>query len=356
MSRKTDTLFTVFRPLSPVYAKIMSAREKMYTSETLKSTRFNVPVISIGNLTMGGTGKTPLVIYLAKHLLNMQYKPAVISRGYKGEAEKSVNIVSDYQHIFLDSKAAGDEPRLIAESLPGVPVLTGKKRKHPCQHAVSKMGSDVLILDDGFQHLSVQRDIDIVLFNAQKLKDDLRVFPGGELRENIDALKRSSCIVFTGVTSGCRKDIMEFIDTLKKHQIHKPFFHTSLGDPCYHDLSTGLSVKLAQYNRTFLSFCGIGNPERFKEYLLTNNIPADYFRSFSDHHVYTQQDIEQLEFHARQNGIGALITTEKDGVKLGRLNFSMPVITVRPKLVVETPLLSYIDDQLSVFHKRAIES
>lgn len=126
MSRKTDTLFTVLRPLSPVYAKIMSAREKMYTSETLKSTRFNVPVISIGNLTMGGTGKTPLVIYLAKHLLNMQYKPAVISRGYKGEAEKSVNIVSDYQHIFLDSKAAGDEPRLIAESLPGVPALTGK--------------------------------------------------------------------------------------------------------------------------------------------------------------------------------------------------------------------------------------
>lgn len=355
MSRKTDTLFTFFRPLSPIYAKIMSTREKMYLSDTFKSTRFDVPVVSVGNLTMGGTGKTPLVIYLAEYFRQKQYRPAVISRGYKGEAENSVNIVSDYQNIFLSSKEAGDEPRLIAESLPGVPVLTGIKRKNPCHHAVTSFGCDLLILDDGFQHLGVQRDIDIVLFNAQNLKSELRVFPGGELREDVSALQRCDCIVLTGMNKDSAEDASLFIDKLKSLGVEKPFFSTSLGTPLFHDLKTGLPVEPDKNGRSFLSFCGIGNPERFKDYLLRHDIPVDFFRSYDDHYSYSQQDVEQLEFHAQQNGIGTLLTTEKDGVKLSHLNFSMPVLTTRPEFLVDQNLLSFIDDRLSYYFERAVE-
>lgn len=355
MSRKTDALFTLLRPLSPVYSKMMYAREKMYSSETIKSTHLDVPVISVGNLTMGGTGKTPLVIYLAEHLRQRQYRPAVISRGYKGKAEDSVNIVSDYQHIYLNSKQAGDEPRLIAESLPGVPVLTGKKRRYPCRHAVSALGCDILILDDGFQHLAVHRNIDIVLFNARKLKKDLRVFPGGELREGVDALNRCSCIVLTGMSDEFEEDAMDFIEKLRVQGIEKPVFQTALGRPAFHELQNGRAVDIDRTGRSYLGFCGIGNPERFKDYLLDHDIPVDFFRSFDDHHAYTQEDVEQLEFYAKQNGIGFLLTTEKDGVKLGTLTFSMPVFTIRPELIVETALLSFIDNTLSRFFTSQIE-
>ncbi len=355
MSIKTDTFFTFFRPLSPIYSKLMSAREKMYLSETFKSTRFEVPVVSIGNLTMGGTGKTPLVIHLAEHFKQRQYRPAVISRGYKGEAENSVNVVSDYQQIYLTSKEAGDEPRLIAESLPGIPVLTGIKRKHPCKHAISAFGCDLLLLDDGFQHLGVQRDIDIVLFNAQNLKKNFRVFPGGDLRENFSALQRSSCIVFTGMTDELHEDVALFIDKLKSHGIDKPSFYTSLGQPLFHDLKSRFLITPEKTGGSYLSFCGIGNPERFKDYLLQHEIPVDFFRSFNDHHIYSQQDVDELEFYARQNGIRALLTTEKDGVKLRSLDFTMPVFTTRPELIVDNDLLTFIDDKLASFFHRQVD-
>ncbi len=352
MSIKTDTLFTLFRPLSPIYAKLMGAREKMYLSETIKSARFDVPVVSVGNLTMGGTGKTPLVIYLAEYFREKQFRPAVISRGYKGEAENSVNIVSDYQNIYLTSKQAGDEPRLIAESLPGIPVLTGTKRKHPCQHAISVFGCNLLILDDGFQHLGVQRDIDLVLFNAQKLRQEFRVFPGGELREDFKALRRCSCIVFTGMVDELLEDVKVFKEKLKQNGIIKPVFTTALGRPLFHELKRGISIDMSGYDSSYLGFCGIGNPERFKEYLLLHNIPLDIFRSYKDHHSYNQEDVEQLEFYARQNGVGTLLTTEKDGVKLRSLNFTMPVLTIRPELTVDKDLLVFIGDQLSTCFKR----
>ena len=176
--------FMLGRPLAPLYSLAMLARAQGYRRGLFASHKMPVPVISVGNLLMGGTGKTPLVQYLAQLLQNEGWKPAIISRGYGGRAKDRVNVVSNGQQVLLDAVQAGDEPLLLAESLPGVPVLTGIVRHLPAREAIA-MGADVLVLDDGFQHLAVQRDVNLVLFNADRLAGNSRVFPGGELREPV---------------------------------------------------------------------------------------------------------------------------------------------------------------------------
>ena len=172
--------FGLGRPFSPLYSFAMRVRESWYQKGILNSVSFDVPVISIGNLTMGGTGKTPTVKYLAGLLQERGYRPAIISRGYGGATNERVNIVSDGNAILLDADYVGDEPRMLAEALPDVFVLTGVVRKLPAARAV-EMGADVLILDDGFQHLAIQRDVDLVLFHADTLAGNSRVFPGGNV-------------------------------------------------------------------------------------------------------------------------------------------------------------------------------
>ena len=167
-----DFYYSLGRPFSPLYSAAMRLREKLYQKNIFKSTAFDVPVISVGNLTLGGTGKTPMVQFLARLLLDNGFRPAIISRGYGGATKERINIVSDGKEIFLDASYVGDEPRMLAESLPGVPVLTGIVRKLPAAEAV-RMGANVLLLDDGFQHMAIRRDLDIVLFNTDKPAFDL---------------------------------------------------------------------------------------------------------------------------------------------------------------------------------------
>ena len=159
-------LYTIGFPFGPFYSQAMRIRSSLYKRGILKTHRLQVPVISVGNLTMGGSGKTPVVIYLAEMLLASGYKPGVVSRGYKGQAKADVTIVSDSNAILVDAAAAGDEPYLIAKRVREAVVATGRKRHLPCREAIEKYGCDIIILDDGYQHLQVQRDIDLVLFDA----------------------------------------------------------------------------------------------------------------------------------------------------------------------------------------------
>jgi len=191
MSDSRKNLYLLGRPFSPLYSTVMMLRASLYDRHFFRRYKLEAPVISIGNLTMGGTGKTPVVSHLATFLQGQGYRPAIISRGYGGEAGNRVNVVSDGKTIYLDAKQAGDEPRLLAETLPGIPVLTGIVRVLPCRHAIHAMGCNILLLDDGFQHLAVDRDINIVLFSAATLAGNSRVFPGGDLREPVSALRRA---------------------------------------------------------------------------------------------------------------------------------------------------------------------
>jgi len=204
MTNATDNrlagIFKLGRPLSPLYSCLMANRSTFYRKGYFTQHRLEVPVISVGNLVMGGTGKTPLVQYIADLLVCHNRKPAVLSRGYKGTSQLPVNIVSNGKEILMNAVEAGDEPRLLADTLPGVAVLTGKKRFLTGRYAIDNLVIDTVILDDGFQHLAVQRDLDLVLFSVHKLLGNGRVLPGGELREPISSLHRADAFIITGVS------------------------------------------------------------------------------------------------------------------------------------------------------------
>ena len=351
MTTTNDTLFSIFRPFSPIYSGLMKGREYLYKTNKVESKKYHVPVISIGNLTMGGTGKTPMVIFLAELFRKKNFKPAIISRGYKGTADKSVNIVSDYQNIYLDAAAAGDEPFMMATKLSGIPVLTGKKRHNPCTYAIKELGCDVLLLDDGFQHLHVQRDLDLVLFNSSSLTDNLKVFPGGELREPLSALNRASALIFTNYQDKYSEQINSFITNLKEHGIEKPVFKASLGDINLFEVTEGW--KFSQVSRcdySVLAFSGIANPNRFKEFLLHHKVVVEAFTQFADHHKYTQQAIDKLIEFATKNKISALITTEKDIVKLKEFQFTLPLFIASPILSFEKEGVEFILENVNKFY------
>ncbi len=203
MNSISNALFFWGRPFSPLYGFVMKLREQLYKKGILRSYNFPVPVISVGNLVLGGTGKTPTVMQIAQLLKNHGYRPGIVSRGYGGKAKDAVNIVSNFDRVLLPPKAAGDEPYLLASKLPGIPVITGKKRAHPCNYAITELGCDCLVLDDGFQHIAVQRDIDIVLFNATDLAGNSRIFPGETAGFSLVGLCGNQYLHYTGPVVSC---------------------------------------------------------------------------------------------------------------------------------------------------------
>lgn len=323
MSNRLNLLFSLGRPFSPLYGLAMKVRENCYARGLFRSHSLPVPVISVGNLVLGGTGKTPTVIYLAKLLQARGYRPAIISRGYRGKAKGRTNTVSDGSGILLDPRQAGDEPYMLARSLPGVPVLTGKLRLHPGRWAVEQLHADILILDDGFQHLALKRDIDLALFDGSTLAGNSRVFPGGVLREPVSALQRCSAFVLTGITEHNRQQAGRFGDLLRSRFGAKPVFYSSLGH--YALRNPAGTAATASAHKVFFGFCGIANPKRFKESLRTMGIAQAGFMSLPDHISYSQTLVDEICARALAAGATHLVTTAKDHVKIERLRLALPL-------------------------------
>ncbi len=327
MTNKLKFLFFILRPLGYVYSLSMYIRSYLFTSEYINSEKINVPVISVGNLTMGGSGKTPVVIYLAQLLNSLGIKSAVISRGYKGKANNSVNIVSDGKNILLSSENAGDEPRMIAELLPGTVVLTGRKRVEPSRYAVQQYNCDAIILDDGFQHIALQRDIDIVLFNGSELYNHFNVFPGGMLRESYSALSRASCVCITGSKLGSAKNVKNFTSFLTKRFPLLPIFQLEIQVKGLRDCA-GKKYRLDFITEHVVAFCGIASPDRFKKTLTSLSIELSEFLTYPDHMKYSAEKIHQLEKAALTHGAKYLVTTEKDLVKLRNFECNIPILAL----------------------------
>lgn len=321
--QKLDLLFFLGRPLSPLYSCIMALRSKFYQKGIFKQNKLEVPVISVGNLVLGGTGKTPLVHYIARFLQEQNRQPAILCRGYKGTATAPINVVSTPRDILMDAFAAGDEPRLLAEKMVGVPVITGKKRFRTGRFAIDSFGSDVLILDDGFQHMALKRDINLVLFSALKCLGNRRVLPGGELREPLAALQRADAFIISNTGVPLDGKTAKFTRLLESLYPEKPIY-------------TGTyqaSKKLARFFKgknddipladapaiPLYGFCGIAGPEAFQKTLKKNGILLTGFKSYGDHHLYTAADLQLILADAVHSGAAGLITTEKDLVKLRRI-------------------------------------
>jgi len=312
----TDILFCLGRPLSPLYSFAMTLRQKAYERGIFKRNRVGCPVISVGNLCLGGTGKTPHVIAMSRYLLKQGFRPAIISRGYGGKAGKGPLIISDGRQVFVDATVCGDEPFMMALSVKGVPVIVGSNRYRSSLAAISSFGCDVIILDDAFQHLSLYRDVDLVLLPAASPLGNGRVFPGGDLRETPKALKRASAIIL----SKCEQVPFGRIE-LVKEQIQAitgqipVFFSDTVFSGLWTDDGKDLLLQSSLPSRVYC-FCGIADPDSFIHLIEKAGSEVVGCSIFRDHYPYKQRDLVQLFEKANKLGAEMVITTEKDFVKI----------------------------------------
>jgi tetraacyldisaccharide 4'-kinase len=306
---RTTPLPALLRFLSLPYGAAVALRNHLYDRGFLLQAKLPCPVISVGNLTVGGTGKTPTVVLLASFLKEHGCRPAVLSRGYGGRAKAAVNVVSDGNRLLLGWREAGDEPVLIAEALPEIPVLTGAKRFLTGKVAVERFGADILILDDAFQHRSIFRNLDIVLIDAAHPFGNGYLLPRGPLREPPADLRRADILLRTGEDAGDAAPLREAPFLPAFRGIHRPRELVEAG--------TGrVSPPATLRGQKICAFAGIGSPDNFRRGLTALGAEVVSFRTFPDHHPYTPSDIEALRRIAKKSDASLIVTTEKDGVRL----------------------------------------
>ncbi len=304
-----DFLRMVLRALSIPYAGVVFCRNMLFDRGVLRQKKLSCPVISVGNMTVGGTGKTPTVIAIARLLQQKNRHPAVLSRGYGGKSTQPVQVVSDGVHTLLSWHDAGDEPALIADSLPGIPVITGPGRYLTGKAAIEKFGADVLILDDALQHRQLHRDVDIVLIDGKRPLGNGFMLPRGPLREGLPSLRRANMLVRTGLSNDITPLPGGGFSLPSFRGVHKP-------EGIVSGKSGHVMPVVTLRGQKIMAFAGIGYPETFRKGLSGLGAEIVAYRDFPDHHPYSESDIDELRRLAAQSGATMLLTTEKDGVRL----------------------------------------
>ena len=301
--------------LSLLYAWVVSARVFFYRKGIFRTRSLPCLVISVGNITLGGTGKTPFVCLVAEMLHNRGYRTAVLSRGYKGSYEGAYAVVSDGERVLLGPRQAGDEPCLLAQKLRGIPVIVGRERWIAGRYAIDQFHTQVLILDDGFQHLALKRDMNLLLLDSSSPFGNGRLFPRGELRESLSQVRRAEAVV---LTKGGGDDI---INNLGKRFMNLskeiPVFRVRY-DPQAIQVEGEEKIRSSQdlRGKRILGFCGLAKPESFEKSLRQLGAEILHFQPFPDHFPYKEKDLERLRRVAGQVGAEAMVTTEKDMVRL----------------------------------------
>jgi len=290
-----------------------------------------VPVASVGNLTLGGTGKTPLTAWLCRRALESGRTPAVVSRGYGGRAGAGPVVVSRGSGPEIGPETAGDEPVLLARMLPGVRVVVGSNRAAGARRA-AELGADLVVLDDGFQHRRLRRDLDVVLVSANDPFGGGSLLPAGRLREPVDSLRRASVVVVTRCDPGTPIDAV--VRAVRDAGSAVPVIRAGHRPVGFVDRAG--STRPAPERA--IAFCAIGDPAGFRRDLERTGVRVDRFASFRDHHPFRAADLEPLIRDAEAAG-AALVTTEKDLVRLSRPDAPDPgaVIALRIEAVVHEP-------------------
>lgn len=296
------------KALSLFYALALRLRAVAYGTGLLPSRRLPRPVISVGNLTVGGTGKTPMVTWLARYLMGKGKRVAVLSRGYGGSAHGEIQVVSDGESILLSAEEAGDEPVLLAKSVPGLMVVIGVDRYKAGMYALGKLNPDIFILDDGFQHIRLQRDLNILLLDSRRPFGNGFTLPGGLLREPVAAASRADVVIATRCTDG-----MSLVNPVPG----KPFLMAA------HTLEGMVPLEggaLAPFSRLkgvrVMAFSGIADPASFFDALEKDGVPLVSTLAFPDHSVYGDEELAAICKLRDTSNIAILVTTGKDAVKL----------------------------------------
>ena len=342
----------VLKCLSRLYSFIMNMRLALYEHRLLRSKTLGCQVISIGNLTVGGTGKTPVVEVFARALQQNGRKVAILSRGYKKAetpvSEKLVNlltfrtpaqepprVVSDGNRLLLDSEMGGDEPYMLATNLPNVCVLVDKDRVKSGRYAIQKLGCDTLLLDDGFQYLKLKHRVDIVLVDRTNPFDNGFVLPRGLLRESVRHLSRATFVFITKSAGDGSPELRRQILALNGTAEIAECRHTPRH---FQDVFSGERRALDFLRgKKIAALSGIASPRGFEESIQRLGGELVHRKRFADHHRYTQQEILDMINASRDRGARAIVTTEKDAVRFPLIERrDVPIYFLR----VEIELLS----------------
>jgi tetraacyldisaccharide 4'-kinase len=320
--------------LSKVFTVAVKARRFLYNVRILRDTTLGVQVIAIGNLTVGGTGKTPVVEKFARELKDQGRNVAILSRGYRSKPPPLTKrlidrillrqdrtpprIVSDGKSLLLDSETAGDEPYMLASNLKDVVVLVDKDRVKSGRYAIEKFGCDTLLLDDGFQYWKLRgRRMDIVLIDYQQPFGNEQLLPRGTLREPPSHLSRASTIFITksnGNTAALRQRISEQNSTAGIIEcVHHPLYFEDVFTGERHGLDLLKGKKIA-------SFSGIAQPESFEQSLVVLGGEIVYSKRFADHHRFSQQEVLNVINRGKKRQAAAIITTQKDAVRFPKID------------------------------------
>ena len=315
------------------YLLIVQVRLFLYKTGIFKTNKLQCPVISVGNLTLGGTGKTPVVQYIARFFITNGLKPVILSRGYGRSSKTLVAIVSNGENILLKPEEAGDEPYLLAENNPSLPIIVGKSRFLTGNIAINEFKPDIIILDDGFQHLSLARDLNIVLINSIRPLGNGHIFPAGSLREPISALKRADIILYTHsdeAPDNCCANLPTRKDILKPETIHTFDKIVRISDQKI--------IPPEKLNKKkVMVFCGIGEPGSFRKRVEQHGAEIVDYKCFPDHYVYNMSDLQSIQKTAEKLKADLILTTQKDGVKIKEMASSFPLIwVVRMKIEFST--------------------
>jgi tetraacyldisaccharide 4'-kinase len=346
---RANALKFVLGGLAKVYEQAVQLRLGLYRRRLFRPQELGCPVVSVGNLTVGGTGKTPVAEMLARELQRRGRRVAILSRGYKSVprpfAQRLRNklfkhldlfpprIVSDGKDVLLDSRRAGDEPHMLAKNLPGVCVLVDKDRVKSGLHALRHFDSDVLLLDDGLQYQRLRHRIDVVLVDSQAPFGNEHLLPRGTLREPPANLRRASYIVVT--KSGPKPD-EALLARLRKLNRTAAIIECNHAPRHWQDLSTGEKLPLNHLKgRHVGAMSGIARPESFEEGVRQLGAMVEISKAFADHHRFTKKEILRFLEWCDRRSLDALVTTEKDAVRFPDIdNPPLPMLFLRVEIEI----------------------
>jgi len=310
---------------SRLYELAVRLRVAAYETEYLHTKRLGSIVISVGNLTFGGAGKTPMVQYIARYLKSEDHRVAILTRGY-GRKSSGMRVLNNPVKPSEETASSsylefGDEPLMLARAMPDVPIIVNKDRHDAGRTAEQSFGADVLLLDDGYQHLSLARDLNILLIDATDSFGGFEMPPFGRLREPLYGLTRADAVIISRADHAFDEPQTRAII---KHYCGDriPVMYFCSGITALRHLATGEVYEVKDFGGWNVAVaCGIGNPQAFADDILQVgiNIVSEHF--FRDHHAFTQADLDEITSAANQAGANAILTTEKDAVRLEGLTY-----------------------------------
>ena len=320
----------ILLPLSTIYSAVTRVRLAAYRLGLLSVAKLDAPVVSVGNVTTGGTGKTPLVEWVcqtidavAHEVVREGKRVCVLTRGYGRVNPNTQVVVSDGAELLASEQEAGDEPFLLARNLLGIAaVVSNPNRVAAGAWAVENLHSEVFVLDDAFQHLRLFRDLDIVTIDATNPWGGGSLLPYGRLREPLSGLVRADCVVITRAEHA--KDLASLKNALQRIVGAVPIFSSRMLTRGFRSINSDPISVSSLLSQPIAAFCGIGNPDSFFNHLRREGFQLAFTRTFPDHHQYKQSELNTLVDEAIAGGANSLITTAKDATKVQSLTLGLP--------------------------------